>query len=88
MEKIEFIGFIAAFFTTFAYIPQCIKIHRSKSAKDLSLNAYINSSIGIILWIIYGFSIVSYPILLSNAIALVLVGYIIAAKLKWIASKS
>ena len=49
------IGSAAAVLTTFSFIPQIIKVHRNKSAKDVSLFTLIQLASGVFLWIIYGF---------------------------------
>jgi len=68
----EIIGFIAAIFTTLAYVPQFIKVWRSRSAKDVSKRMYLMMCTGVFLWLVYGILLRSLPIILANGAALIL----------------
>ena len=83
MDNIEYIGFIAGFCTTIAFIPQLINIIKTRSTKDISLLMYIIFCTGLVLWIIYGYLNYSYPIIIANTITLLLAVIIITMKLKW-----
>lgn len=50
----QFIGLGAATLTMFAFIPQIIKVVKTKSAKDVSLFTLLQLSLGVSLWIAYG----------------------------------
>jgi MtN3 and saliva related transmembrane protein len=67
---IEIIGYIAAFLTTFAYLPQAIKIFREKSAKNISLITFLMMITGITMWLIYGILISSKPVIFANIVSL------------------
>ena len=56
------IGFIAATLTTIAFLPQVIKVWKSRSAKDISLGMYFLFSTGVLLWLIYGILLAAWPI--------------------------
>ena len=73
IDKNELIGFIAAVFTTFAFLPQVIKVWKTKQTKDLSLRMYTIMFIGICLWFVYGLKINSLSIILANIVTGVLV---------------
>lgn len=79
----ELIGFVAAILTTIAYLPQMIKIIKSKSAKDVSLSMYIVMCSGIFMWLVYGLLISSYPVIFANAITLVFVTIILIYKMRY-----
>ena len=64
----ELIGFIAAVCTTFAFLPQVIKVWKTKQTKDLSLRMYTIMFIGICLWFVYGLIINSLSIILANIV--------------------
>lgn len=64
----ELIGFIAAVCTTFAFLPQVIKVWKTKQTKDLSLRMYTVMFIGICLWFVYGLRINSLSIILANIV--------------------
>ncbi len=80
--SIEWIGFLAAILTTGAYIPQVLKIWKTKTADGVSLSMYWVMLTGVSLWGIYGILIESYPIILANVITLILLVTIIIFKLK------
>ena len=77
----SFLGFIAAFCTTVAFIPQAIKVYKSRHTKDISLGMFSLLNIGIVLWLWYGLIIKSYPVIISNAITLVFALYILISKI-------
>lgn len=77
------IGFVAAILTTVSFLPQVLKVWQTRSAKDVSLGMYLLLSVGVALWLIYGISIHSWPMILSNLITLMLAGTVLAMKLKF-----
>ncbi|MGI9550563.1 MAG: SemiSWEET family sugar transporter [Aurantibacter sp.] len=83
MDYIEIIGLAAATITTAGFVPQVNKIWKEKSTKDISLSMYLLLSVGLTLWLIYGFYIESLPVILANGITLLLVLSIIFLKLKY-----
>ncbi len=83
METPLVIGLVAGFLTTFAFIPQVWKIWKSKSARDISLRTYVAFSTGVALWLVYGVMKQEPPIIIWNAITLVLSVAIVAMKLRF-----
>jgi len=77
IDQNEIIGLIAAICTTFAFIPQVVKVWKTKQTKDLSLRMYSIMFIGILLWLVYGIGINSLSIILANAVTATLVGTIL-----------
>lgn len=73
IDQNEIIGLIAAVCTTFAFIPQVMKVWKTKQTKDLSLRMYSIMFIGIILWLVYGIRIDSLSIILANVVTAILV---------------
>ncbi|HLO67670.1 MAG TPA: SemiSWEET transporter [Holophaga sp.] len=80
---VEYIGFIAAFLTTFSFLPQVVKVWRTRSAEDLSLVMYLMFTTGVFLWLVYGFRIRSAPVAAANAVTLVLALSILVAKVRY-----
>jgi MtN3 and saliva related transmembrane protein len=66
----ESIGMIAGMLTTIAFLPQTIKIWRSKSAKDVSLAMFVCFCVGVVLWVIYGFMLGAFLVILTNVVTL------------------
>lgn len=77
------LGLLAAFLTTFAYLPQSLKAIRTKHTKDLSLPTIMMLEAGLITWLIYGILISSIPIIAANTISIVLMSIILYLKLKY-----
>ena len=78
-----YIGFFAAFCTTIAFLPQAIKVYRTKSTKDISLYMFLIFTIGVLSWLIYGLIINDWPVILANAVTLILSFFILIYKLKY-----
>ncbi|MBN1407483.1 MAG: SemiSWEET transporter [Calditrichaceae bacterium] len=72
MEAISIVGFTAAVFTTISFLPQVIKIIKTKHTKDLSLGMYAFFVTGVLLWFVYGFLIYDIPVIIANGITLLL----------------
>lgn len=79
----ELLGFIAATLTTISFIPQLMKIIKTKETKDISLLMYIVLALGILLWLIYGFLIFAFPVIIANGVVLILALVIIVLKIKY-----
>jgi len=65
------IGSTAATLTMFSFIPQIIKVVRTKSAKDVSFITLLQLSVGVSLWMIYGIHLKDFIIITANGITLV-----------------
>jgi len=65
------IGSSAAVLTMFSFVPQIIKVIKTKSAKDVSLVTLVQLSLGVILWIAYGIHLKDAIIIIANSITLV-----------------
>ena len=78
----ELVGFSAATLTTLAFIPQTLKSWRTRNLAGVSLGMYSLFTLGVALWLIYGVFLRSWPIIIANAITLVLTGTVLFLKLK------
>jgi len=81
LSTIDLIGFIAAFLTTSAFIPQAWLTWKRKRAEGVSLGMYCIMVSGVFCWLIYGFMLGAMPIILANLISLALSAFILAMKL-------
>lgn len=79
----EFLGMLAAICTTIAFLPQTIRVIRTRSVKDISLTMYIIFCIGVALWIVYGVFLESTPLILANVVTLALSSSILFLKILW-----
>ena len=83
MSTTELFGYLAAALTTISFVPQVIQVWRSKHTKDISLGRYSIFTVGILVWLIYGLLLGSWPIIIANSITIVLAGSVLAMKLKY-----
>lgn len=79
----ELIGGVAALLTTLCWLPQALKILRTRETRDLSLIAYLAFAAGVALWLVYGVLIGSIPVIMANAVTLVLLAGILSLKLRY-----
>jgi MtN3 and saliva related transmembrane protein len=83
VDGVTTLGLIAGTLTTIAFIPQIVKAWQSKSTGDLSWGMVTTFSMGVLLWLIYGIWIDSLPVILANAVTLLLQCGIIALKIRY-----
>ena len=83
MDGAMMLGLTAGTLTTAAFVPQLAKAWRSESTSDLSWGMLITFSTGVLLWLIYGVWIDSIPVILANAITLLLQAGIVHLKIKY-----
>ncbi|OFR38852.1 hypothetical protein HMPREF2887_01320 [Streptococcus sp. HMSC071H03] len=77
------IGTIAAVLTTFAFLPQVIKVIKTKDTESIALGMYLMQVVGIALWLFHGLGIEDLPLIMANSVSLVLSGTILYYKLKY-----
>lgn len=76
----DWIGLLAGTLTTVAFIPQVIKIWLTKKADDISISMFLIFTVGVGLWMIYGIQIASLPVMLANAVTMILALIILILK--------
>ena len=74
---------IAAILTTAAFVPQALHIIRYKETRAISLQMYVVFAIGVTFWLLFGFMIWNWPMIVANTITLVLALTILRMKLKY-----
>lgn len=82
-SSIELIGGLAATITTLCWVPQALKVIRTRETRSLSLVMYLMLTIGVGLWLVYGLAIGSWPLIGANAVTLVPVLIILGMKLRF-----
>ncbi len=83
MTGIDLLGFAAGTLTTCAFWPQLQKTWTSKSAGDVSMGMLVIFWAGVSLWLLYGLVLQAWPIIVTNAVTLLLTGAILALKLRY-----
>ena len=79
---VDAVGYMAGLLATVAFVPQVTKTMRERTAKDISLGMYVLFCVGVTLWLVYGFLIYSWPVIISNLVSLILSATILALKIK------
>jgi len=82
MTTIDMLGLAAAFCTTVSFLPQAIKVVRTRDTEALSLGMYAFFSLGVALWLAYGLIKADIAISIANSITLVLALVILGVKIK------
>jgi MtN3 and saliva related transmembrane protein len=80
---VTIIGTVAGTLTTTAYLPQVVKVWRSRSAGDISLQMYILVVTGASLWVVYGLMLTQWPVIIANAVSLLFTTTILVFKLRY-----
>lgn len=85
MDKnmIQLLGLVAGACTTIAFLPQVLKTWKSRSAKDLSLGMFSIFSLGVFLWLVYGFLVQDIPVIAANMVTLMLASTLLVFKLRY-----
>jgi MtN3 and saliva related transmembrane protein len=76
------IGIAAATFSISAFVPQAYKIFQTRDTKGLSTPMWILQVVAFALWVTFGLSLNSWPLIVENAICLVLSCLILGMKLR------
>jgi MtN3 and saliva related transmembrane protein len=76
-------GAVGATLTTVCWLPQAVKVMRDKETRALSLPGTAAFTVGVALWLVYGFALGDWPLIASNAVTLVLLAPILALKLRY-----
>lgn len=79
----ELLGLVAGALTTIAFIPQVWRIWRTRSARDISAPMYLIFTSGVALWLFYGLRLGAVPVILANAITLLLALAVLLMKLRF-----
>lgn len=82
MNYSEYIGFLAAALTTMAFVPQALQSWKTRDLSGISLPMYSMFSTGVLFWLIYGVMIKSWPVMIANAITLMLACVVLGLKMK------
>ncbi len=75
------VGSAAAFLSVTSFLPQIIKMIRTRDVSGVSLRTYAFTVSCFTLWVIYGFLLRAWPVTISNALALLMSAAVLL--LKW-----
>lgn len=80
---VEVIGLVAAVLTTGSFIPQVLKIIKTRDVSSISLFMYVIFTLGVFLWLVYGIMGAQMAVILANAVTLVLALLILGMKIRF-----
>lgn len=81
--KLDFIGFLAGCCSAMTFVPQVYKTWKTKSAKNVSIQMFIISTITTVLWITYGITTTKPAVYRANIVGFVLSVTQIILKIKY-----
>ncbi|MDE2616355.1 MAG: SemiSWEET family sugar transporter [Burkholderiales bacterium] len=79
----DLIGYLAASLTTLSFLPQVLHTFRTRDVSGISLGMYSMFATGVALWLVYGLLLGAWPIVVANAVTLVLALAILVMKLRY-----
>lgn len=77
---IDHLGFAAAVCTTSAFVPQVLLVWRERGAPGISTGMYLMFIVGVAMWLMYGLALDSWPVVIANAVTLMLASAILGMK--------
>lgn len=80
---IELLGMLAGVQTTLAFLPQALRVFRTKSVHDISLATFCLFTTGVASWLVYGLLIGSLPVVVANLITFLLAAAILVMKIRY-----
>ena len=68
----DYLGLLGAFLSSITFIPQVLQAYKTKSVKDLNVGMLLIIFSSVIVWLVYGFAKNLLPVIICNAVILVL----------------
>ena len=81
MTPTDLLGYGAAALTTLSFLPQALLTLRTRNVAGISLGMYSAFTLGVALWLVYGWMLGEWPIVVANALTLALSSVILALML-------
>jgi MtN3 and saliva related transmembrane protein len=81
MSWTDALGAAAACLTTVSFLPQALHTCRTRDVRGISLGMYSAFTLGVALWLVYGLLLEAWPIVVANAVTLLLALWILWMKL-------
>lgn len=76
----DLVGLAAGSLTTISFVPQVVQIWRTKHADDISTSMFVIFMAGVGLWLLYGITLDALPVIIANAITLLLAATVLILK--------
>ena len=75
------IGIVAALSSMASFVPQAVKIIRTRETKDISVGMFSLTVLAFACWCAYGAFLGEWPLIVSNGVCLALAAFILAMTL-------
>lgn len=79
----DLIGYAAAALTTGSFVPQAWLTFRTRDVSGISFGMYSAFTLGVFLWLVYGWISGAWPVVVANAITLALAVAILTMKVRF-----
>lgn len=76
------VGVAAALFSIASFVPQALKIWKTRETRALSKKMWIFNTTAFALWTTYGVILCQWPLIVTNAVCLVFAAFILVMKLR------
>ena len=83
VAMMDMVGTVAACLTTVSFMPQVWLTFKTRDVSGVSLGMYSVFTVGVALWLVYGLLLGAWPIVVANAITLLLALAILGMKLMY-----
>lgn len=83
LSSSEYLGIAAGLLTTFAIVPQIIRVYKLKSAREISFLYNTAMLLGVIIWLVYGIVLGLFPLIIWNSIGIFLNSWLLFTKVKY-----
>ena len=83
MHAIDWVGYAAGALTTVAFLPQALKVWKTRTTRDVSMAMFVIFCAGVICWLTYGLMLGAVPIIIANIITLIIAASILVAKVRF-----
>lgn len=83
MTQLDLLGLVATCFTTSSFVPQVWRTWNTRDVSGISLPTYAIITVGLALWLAYGILKQDLPLIVANAVMVVLTGAITAMKIRF-----
>ena len=77
----DILGYCAAALTTGSFVPQAVLTLRTRNVSGISIGMYSTFAVGVALWLAYGVVLREWPIVVANAVTLLLAATILWVKI-------
>ena len=83
MNALDLLGLVATCFTTSSFVPQVWRTWKTRDVSGISLPTSVIITVGLALWLVYGWLRGDMPLMVANAVMVVLTGAITVMKLRF-----